>query len=103
MNGSSLDALRPVSEPAALIDGHVPFEERLRLKVVLSLYKLTHQGSCVPTTIVNSSTTPKTIGKGTKVALGTYDFEEFSAFPKESINLLFSRDVKQTQSFTQIL
>ncbi len=36
-NGSSLDALRPVSEPVALVDGHVPFEERLHVKVVPSL------------------------------------------------------------------
>ena len=54
----------------------------------------------MPTTIVNSSTTPKTIGKGTKVALGTYDFDEFSAFPKESINLLFSPDPLSIHSDT---
>lgn len=100
-NGSSLNALRPVSELAALIDGNAPFEERLHVKVVPSVYILTHQISCVPTTIVNTSAVTKTIGKGTKVALGTYDFEEFSALPKEKIYLLSSLDVKQTRSFAQ--
>ena len=100
-NGSALDALHPVSELVALIDGHVPFEERHQVKVVPSLYNVTHQNSCVPTTIVNSSAISKTIGKGTKVVLGTFDFEEFSAVPKETINLLSSPDVRQTQSFNQ--
>ena len=100
-NGSSLDALRPVSELTALIDGHVPFEERLHVRVVPSLSTLTHQNSCVPTTIVNCSTVSKTIGKGTKVALGTYDFEEFSALPKDAINLLSSPNAKQQQTIPQ--
>ena len=88
--GSSLDALRPVSAPAVLIDGNLPFEERLHLKVVPSLNQLIHQNSCVHTTIVNCSNVSKVIGKGTKVALGTYDFDEFSALSKESINALTS-------------
>ena len=97
-NGSALDALRPVSELAALIDGHVPFEERLHV-VVPSLYKLTHQNSCVPTTIVNSFAVSKTIGKGTKVALGTYDFEEFSAvLRKQSISCLRRMSSKHNHS-----
>ena len=90
--GSSLDALRPVSAPAVLIDGHIPFEERLHLKVVPSLNQLTHQHLCVPKMIVNCSNVFKTIGKGTKVALGTYDFEEFSVLSKEAINMLTSPD-----------
>ncbi len=84
-NGSSLDALRPVSEPVALVDGHVPFEERLHVKVVPSLSELTHQNSSVLTTLVNNSDVSKTIGKGTKVALGTYNFDEFSPLPQETI------------------
>ena len=90
--GSSLDALRPISAPAVLIDGHIPFEEQLHLKVVPSLNQLTHQYSCVPTMIVNCSNVFKTIGKGTKVALGTYDFDEFSVLSKEAINMLTSPD-----------
>ena len=98
--GSSLDALRPVSAPAVLIDGHLPFEERLHLKVVPSLNQLIHQNSCVYTTIVNCSNVPKVIGKGTKVALGTYDFDEFSALSKESINALTSLDSTQPLSLS---
>ena len=100
--GSSLDALRPVSAPAVLIDGHTPFEERLHLKVFPSLNQLTHQHSCVPTMIVNCSNVFKTIGKGTKVALGTYDFEEFSVLSKEAINMLTSPDSTQMPSLSHV-
>ena len=82
--GSSLGALRPVSAPAVLIDGYLPFKERLHLKVVSSLNQLTQQNSCVQATIINYSNVSKAIGKGTKVALGTYDFDEFSVLSKES-------------------
>ena len=99
--GSSLHALRPVLAPAVLIDGHIPFEERLHLKVVPSLNQLTHQHSCVPTMIVNCSNVFKTIGKGTKVPLGTYDFEEFYAYSKEAINMLTSPDATQMPSLSQ--
>ena len=91
-NGPSLHAFRPVSEPTALIDGHAPFEERLHVKVVPYLHKVSHQHSCVPTVLVNTSAVAKTIKKGTKVALGTYDFEEFSVLPKDTINLLSTQD-----------
>ena len=50
--------------------------------------------------MVNGSAVSKTNRRGTKVALGTFDFEEFSA-AKETINLLSSPDVWQTQSFNQ--
>ena len=99
--GSSLDALRPLSAPAVLIHSHIPFEELLLLKVVLSLNQLTHQNSCVPTMIFNCSNVFKTIGKGTKVVLGTYDFEEFSVLCKETINMLTSPDSIQTPSSSQ--
>ena len=91
-NGPSLHAFRPVSELTALIDGHAPFEERLHVKVVPYLHKVSHQHSCVPTVLVNTSAVAKTIKKGTKVALGTYDFEEFSVLPKDTINLLSTQD-----------
>ena len=99
--GSSLDALHPGSAPAVLIDGHLPFEERLYLKVVPSLNQLIHQNSCVHTTIVNCSNVSKVIGKGTKVALGTYGFDEFSALSKKSINALTSLDSTQPSSLSQ--
>ncbi len=56
---------------------------------------MTHQNSSVLTTLVNNSDVSKTIGKGTKVALGTYNFDEFSPLPQETINLIFSTDAKQ--------
>ena len=46
--GSFLDALRPVSAPAVLIDGHIPFKDRLYLKIVPFLNRLTRQNSCMP-------------------------------------------------------
>ena len=98
---SSLDALRPVSAPAVLIDGHIPFEERLHLKVVPSLNQLTHQTSCLSTMKVNCSNVSKTIGKGTKVALGTYNFEEFSVLSREAINMITSPDSTQMPSLSQ--
>ena len=99
--GPSLDALHPVSAPAVLIDGHLPFEERLHLKVVPSLNQIIHENSCVHTTIVNCSNVSKVISKGTKVALGTYDFDDFSALSKESVNALTSVDSTQPSSLSQ--
>ena len=52
--------------------------------------------------IVNCSNVFKTIGKGTKVALGTYDFEEFSVPSKEAINMLISPDSTQMPSLSQV-
>ena len=99
--GSFLDALCPISAPAVLIDGHLPFEERLHLKVVPSLNQLIHQNSRKHTTIVNCFNVSKVIGKGTKVALGTYDFDELSVLSKESINALTSLDSTHPSSLSQ--
>ena len=76
-----LDANGQIMKPFGVIDVHAHFEERLHVKVVPYLHKVSHQHSCVPTVLVDTSAVAKTIKKGTKVAQGTYDFEEFSVLP----------------------
>ena len=76
--------------------------KKKKKKVVPSLNQVTHQHSCVPTMIANCSNVFKTIGKGTKVALGTYDFDKFSVLSKEAINMLTSPDSTQMPSLSQV-
>ena len=59
--GTALHALRPVSEPSYLIDGHDPLEKRLGVKIVPTIKTIAHQNASVSTTIVNNSRAPNTL------------------------------------------
>ena len=91
--GTALHTLRPVSEPSYLIDGHDPLEKRLGVKIVPTIKTIAHQNASVSTTIVNNSSAPKTLGKGTKIACATSAFEEHEAVFQDTVNLI-SYDVR---------
>ena len=90
VNGIALNPFRPVSGLPYLIDGHDPFEQRLGVKIIPIVRKIAHQNASVSTIIVNNSDTPKTFGKGTKVACATSAFEEHTAVYEDTVNLISS-------------
>ena len=86
--GSALNSFRPVTNLPSLIDSHKPIEERLKISVLPTIQVISHQHSKALLTISNHSLTPKTIGKGTKLATGTCAFEEITCEPLDNVNLL---------------
>ena len=94
-NGIALNPFRPVSELLYLIDGHEPLEKRLGVKIVPIIKTIAQQNVSVSTIIVNNSSTPKTVGKGTKIACATIAFEEHMAVYEDTVNLISSDNCTQ--------
>ena len=88
----------------SLIDGHKPIEERLKISVLPTIQVISHQHSTALLTISNHSITPKTIGKGTKLATGTCAFEEITCQSLDNVNFVTSSISQQSpQSCIHVL
>ena len=87
-SGSALNSFRPVTDLPSLIDGHKPIEERLKISVLPTIQVISHQHASALLTISNHSITPKTIGKGTKLATGTCAFEEITSTSLDTVNFV---------------
>eukprot|EP00794_Sanderia_malayensis_P005772 gene5772-6477_t len=86
--GSALNSLRPVTALISLIDGHQPFEARLRINILPTIQVISHQNACTEVLVINNSPVSKTIGKGTKIATGTCAFQEITSESLDNVNLL---------------
>ena len=90
--GPSLSACRPITQVSTLVEGHIPFEQRLRFTVLpTTLHLIAHQNCVVHTTVVNNVDTSQTFGKGTKIAIGHTNFHQHSAFASEAVNTPFRK------------
>ena len=88
----------------SLIDGHKPIEECLQISVLPTIQVISHQHSKTLLTISNHSITPKTIGKGTKVATGLCAFEEITCEYLDNVNIVTPSIFQQSsQSCIDIL
>ena len=86
--GAELNAFRPKSHINVLVEGNTNICNRLLVEVVPSINTLTHQNCTSKVKVYNSSSTPKTIGKGVKLAHCSINFEEFELENNISLNLI---------------
>ena len=79
--GSALSAFRPVTDITVLSDGNEGLLNRLQINILPSICVLKYQNCPNKITIYNNSSQRKTISKGTNIASGCQEFEEY-ALPK---------------------
>ncbi len=65
-SGSALNSLRPMTDLPSLIDGHKPFEERLRISILPTIQVISHQNACAEVLVINNSPNLKQLAKELK-------------------------------------
>ena len=81
-------AFRPVTALCSVLDGQKTLEARLNIKIMPSIQVLSQPIACVNTLISKNYNAPKTVGKGTSVAVGTCAFEEFQITANDTVDFV---------------
>ena len=85
--GPALSSFRPITQVSTLMEGHIPFEQRLQVTVLPTLHLITHQNCVVHTTVVNNIRTiqilHEQLGKVRRLPLVTQIFISILRLPQK--------------------
>ena len=88
--GIGMNALRPNTDITILTEGDIHREKRTNILVIPALNLIHHKNSAnVRVTVKNVSSQRTTIGKGSKIAIGS---SEYSCFPSDTIHTIEEKD-----------